>query len=102
MRWKSYSNPQELGTTPRSAFPHPLDFVVECQDMIVNEDEGSSGIDMPCQCSVIVLSTNRPWTGSSTHAWPTASTRKLVDIEEKPNVGGSQGHGKSRRLKGGQ
>ena len=58
----SHSNPQELGTTPWSVLPYSLDFVVECQDMVVNENERSSGVDLPCQGSVIVSSTNTLWT----------------------------------------
>ena len=85
----SYSNPQELGNTPWSPLPYLLDFVVECQDVVVKEETRSSSVDMPCQGSVMVPSINRPWTiGESTHAWDTVSTRKVpIDEEHKGGWG---------------
>ena len=58
----SHSHPQELGTAPWSALPYSLDFIVECQDIVVNENERSSGVDASCQGSVMVASTNTPST----------------------------------------
>lgn len=93
MCWGSYSNPQKLGNTPWGPLPYPLDFVVECQDVVVKEEERSSSVDMPCQGSVMVPSTKRPWMiGESPHAWNTVSTRKVPIDEGLEEARGNQGN----------